>query len=403
MTGQPPPRIEIAEPLACRDGRTAILRRATPDDAEAIWQLYHRVYHGTYSLPIVNLRPQREEALRDPSCLWVVIDAGEGLLVSSVIFLVDAAERHAKVFAAATDPAWRRDGLAELSIRAGIARLMHEEPRLCDVIYATTRTRNLGPDSLLRKLGFMSLGIFPNVHRTTHYETHGLKALFHPAAFSGRRVVPRLIPEVAGFYDIVRQSYGLEPAEIVPITDRLRLRVERGELVPVALERCRERGELLLDFFPFHPPTHLFLAQHGQVKAFVNHDGKDGHGVLVALQVDRAEVQHLTHILDMVFETGRTVGIDYMEVLVSAHEPTHQRAALSANFLPCAYFPGMAQRGERREDHLVFARSTLPLNFSNVQLTPRDRKFLDAYLMNTEFRNLVVQMQEPVVDDDGGA
>ncbi|MEB3220896.1 MAG: GNAT family N-acetyltransferase [Candidatus Sericytochromatia bacterium] len=403
MPSQPPPRLVIHEPLTCRDGRQATLRRATPDDAEAIWQLYHRVYQGTYSMPIVNLRPQREEALRDPSCLWIVVDAGDGVLVSSVIFLLDAQERHAKVFAAATDPTWRRDGLAELSIRTGIARLMHETPRLCDAIYATTRTRTMGPDSLLRKLGFMSLGIFPNVHRTTHYETHGLKALFHPDAFAGRRQTPRLIPEVAGFYDIVRQSYGLEPAEIVPIADRLRLRVERGELVPEALNRCRERGELLLDFFPFHPPTHLFLAEHGQVKAFVNHDGKDGHGVLVALQVDRAEVQHLTHILDMVFETGRTVGIDYMEVLVSAHEPTHQRAALSANFLPCAYFPSMAQRGEHREDQLVFARSTLPLNFSNVQLTPRDRKFLDAYLMNTEFRNLVVQMQEPVVDADGGA
>jgi hypothetical protein len=90
-------------------------------------------------------------------------------------------------------------------------------------------------------------------------------------------------------------------------------------------------------------------------------------------------------------------------VLVSAHEPTHQRAALSANFLPCAYFPSMGQRGPHREDHLVFARSTLPLNFSNVQLTPRDRKFLDAYLMNTEFRNLVVQMQEPVLEAEGGS
>lgn len=392
--------IDVHQALTDRAGHALILRRATPDDAEAIWQLYHRVYQGTYSLPIINLRPAREAALRDPACLWIVVEGSEGQLVSSVIFQVDASERHAKVFAAATDPAWRRDGLAELSIRAGIERLMQKEPRICDVIYATTRTRTMGPDSLLRKLGFISLGIFPNVHRTTHYETHGLKALFHPDGFSQRKLTPRLIPEVAGFYDIIRQSYGLEPPEIVPIADRLRLRVEQSELVPEALERCRERGELLTDFFPFHPPTHLFLAEHGQVKAFVNHDGKDGHGVLVALQVDRAEVQHLTHIFEVVFETGREVGIDYMEVLVSAYEPTHQRAALSAHFLPCAYFPGMAQGGDGRHDYLVFARSTLPLNFSNVQLTPRDRKFLDAYLLNTEFRNLVVQMQEPAVEPD---
>lgn len=389
------PDITLHEVLTAPDGRTATLRRATVDDAEEIWQLYHRVYQGNYSLPIVNLRGERDKALRDPGCLWIVIEDAAGTLVSSVIFLVDLEHRHAKVFAAATDTAWRRTGMAEATITKGIERLFHHEPRLCDVVYATTRTRSMGPDALLRKLGFISLGIFPNVHRTTAMETHGLKALFHPDAFAGRRRMPKLIPEVAPFYDIVRRSYGLEPAEIVPIGDRLKLRVERGDLVVEAFRRCRAQGQLLTDFFPFHEPTHLFMADHGQVKAFVNHDGKDGHGVLVGLQVDRAETQHLTHVFEVVFETGRTVGIDYMEALVSAYEPTHQRAALSAKFLPCAYFPAMEQAASGRQDYLVFARSTLPLDFSNVQLTPRDRKFLDAYLLNTEFRNLVVQMQDP--------
>jgi hypothetical protein len=378
--------------LVCQDGRTVILRRATFADAEEIWQLYHRVYQGNYTLPIVNLRSQRDEALRDPHCLWLVNEA-EGQLVGSVIFLVDPKNRDAKVMAAATDTAFRREQFSYQTIKAGIDLLLYET-RACDVVYATTRTRTAGPDALLRKLGFASLGIFPNVHRTTQYETHGLKALFHPEAFERRARLPRLIPEVAGFYDIIRRTYDLEPAEIDPIPDRLQLRVERGELVAEAFELCRQEGSLLMDFFPFHPPTHLFMSPRGTVKAFINHEGKDGHGVLVGLQVDREEVQHLEHIFRVVFEAGRQIGIDYMELLVSAYEPRHQRAALSANFLPCAYFPSMEETGAGREDYLVFARSTLPLDFTNVTLTPRDRKFLDYYLLNTEFRNLVVQMQE---------
>ncbi|HEY9722703.1 MAG TPA: hypothetical protein V6D47_11860, partial [Oscillatoriaceae cyanobacterium] len=369
------------------------LRRATIDDAEAIWQLYHRVYNGNYTLPIVNLRGQREEALQDPNCLWLVIEGPEGGLVGSVIFLVDPIQRCGKVFAAAVDSEVRRGNLAFEMLTAGIQGLMYDS-RTCDVIYATTRTRTMGPDALLRKLGFISLGIFPNVHRLTSYETHGLKALFHPDAFANRRRLPQLIPEVAGFYDIIRRSYGLEPAEIFPIPDRLKLRVERGAIVEQAYAQAQADKSLLLDFFPFHPPTHMFVSESGTVKAFLNHEGKDGHGVLVGLQVDRAEVQHLEHLFNVVFETGRTIGIDYMEVLVSAYEPKHQRAALSANFLPCAYFPSMEQAGDAREDYLIFARSVLPLDFSNVHLTPRDRHFLDVYLMNTEFRNLVVQMQE---------
>jgi hypothetical protein len=130
------------------------------------------------------------------------------------------------------------------------------------------------------------------------------------------------------------------------------------------------------------------------VKAFLNYEGKDGHGVLVALQAARESVQHLEHIFNIVYEAGRTLGIEYMELLVSAYEPKQQRAALSASFLPCAYVPSMRQVGAEREDYLVFARSGLKLDFSHVQLTPRDRHSLDAYLLNTEFRNLVVQMQE---------
>ena len=379
--------------LTLSDARPVVLRRAGLEDAEEIWQLYNRVYSGQYTLPIVNIRATREEALADPNCLWLVNEAADGTLVGSVIFTVSPDERHAKVFAAVVEREYRRDHLMYQTLEAGIRQLMYTE-RICDVIYATTRTRTMGPDTLLSKLGFISLGIFPNVHRLTEYETHGLKALFHPEAFAARRRLPQLIPEVAGFYDIIRRSYGLEPAEIVPVEGKLHLEVIRGPEVEAAYAKSRADNELMTDFFPFHPPTHLLTTERGHVKAYLNYEGKDGHGVLVALKAARESVQHLEHIFNVVYETGRTLGIDYMEVLVSAYEPKQQRSALSAKFLPCAYFPSMHQEGPEREDYLVFARSSLPLDFSHVQLTPRDRHFLDAYLMNTEFRNLVVQMQE---------
>jgi hypothetical protein len=375
--------------------RVVTLRRAGVEDAEAIWQLYHRIYGGHYTLPIVNMRAQREEALSDPNCLWLVDEAENGELVGSVIFTLNPAERTAKVFAAVVDPDYRRDTLMFQTLLAGVQRIMYDE-RTVDVIYATTRTRTMGPDQLLAKLGFISLGIFPNVHRLTEYETHGLKALYHPDAFAARRRLPQLIPEVAGFYDIVRRSYGLEPAEIVPVEGKLHLNIVRGAAVAEEYARCRADDSLMLDFFPFHPPTHLLTSDRGHVKAFINYEGKDGHGVLVALQAARESVQHLEHIFNIVYEAGRTLGIEYMELLVSAYEPKQQRAALSAKFLPCAYFPSMRYAHGERDDYLVFARSGLPLDFSHVQMTPRDRRFLDAYLINTEFRNLVVQMQEGI-------
>ena len=80
------PEITVHETITCLDGRTALLRRATTADAEEIWQLYHRVYQGNYSLPIVNLRADRDAALRDPACLWLVVEGPDGQLVMPKLF-----------------------------------------------------------------------------------------------------------------------------------------------------------------------------------------------------------------------------------------------------------------------------------------------------------------------------
>lgn len=382
----------IAQAISLADGRTVHMRRATPEDAEGIYQLYQTIYEGTYTLPIVNLRDERRRALEDPNTWWLIVEAQDGSLVGSVIFTVDPAIRCGKVFAAVMRPDFRRGDVMYRTIGAGVEELLNRL-RLVDVIYATTRTKSIGPSGLLRKLGFISLGLFPNVHRLAEYETHGLMAIFHEEAFRARERLPKLIPEVAGFYDIIRRSFDLEPAEIQPVADRLKLFVLRGQQAAETYEADRAAGDLLLHFFPFHRPNILLSTESGAIRAFLNREGKDGHGVIVGLKIDRESVAHLEHVLDVVFDTACEIGIEYLELLVDAYSPRHQRAALSAGYLPCAYFPAfeLVENGQRK-DYLVFARSKAPLNFSNVQMTQRDRQFLDVYLRNTEFRNLVVQM-----------
>lgn len=380
-----------AQTLILPDGRQALMRRATPEDAEGIFLLYQAVYEGTYTLPIVNLREERRAALSDPGTLWLV-DEIDGRIVGSVIFSVDGAIRCGKVFAAAVVPECRRGELMFETLRAGIDHLLYQDGSV-DVIYATTRTQSVAPSRLLRKLGFVSMGIFPNVHRLIDYETHGLMAIFHPAAWEKRSRPPVLIPEVNGFYEIVRDTFGLEPAQIEAVTDRLKLHVTRGDEARHEYERLRAAGELVWYFFPFHRPNLMFSTESGSVQAFLNREGKDGHGVVVGLKIDRESVAHLEHVLEVVFDTACTLGIEYLEILVDAYSPKHQRAALTAGYLPCGYFPSFElQPDGQRRDYLILAKTMAPLNFSNVQMTPRDRKFLDVYLLNTEFRNLVVQM-----------
>lgn len=380
------------------DQRTVVLRRATPDDSEGIYQLYQRVYGGSYTLSVVNLVAERRAHLNDPNCWWL-LNVIDDQIIGSVIFVLDNEQRVGKVFGAAVLPEFQGHHLMYYTIGAGIDRLLHED-RLVDVIYATTRSESMGPASLLRKLGFVSLGIFPNVHRLAEYETHGLRAIYHPDAFSQRRGTPHLIPEVAGFYDIVRKGFGLEAPDIIHVEGRVDLTHVRGEDVLKLYNEALAAGRLLLSYFPFHTPNFLFQSADGKIRAFVNHDGKDGYGVLVGLQTERDEILYLTQVFDVVFETGRGIGIEYMEILLPAYEPRFQQAALAAKFLPCAYFPAIERLGSERLDHIIFARTNLPLNFSRVQMTPRDRQFLDVYLSNTEFRNLVVRMHATGPLDD---
>jgi hypothetical protein len=382
--------------IPLEDGRDVQLIRATVDDSQAIFDLYDDIYQGAYTLDIVNRSDIRDRALADPDCYWL-INVCEGRVVGSVIFEVDAAHRAGKVFAAVVHPEFRRHELMYVTISHGINALMHRD-RLVDVIYATTRTSSIGPSKLLKKLGFVSLGIFPNVHRLADYETHGLNAIFHPEAFEKRRRLPRLIPEVEGFYRIIRQTFHLEPAEIVPVRDVPRLRIVRGDAAEQGYRTAQQSNELLCDFFPFHDPNFMFQTEDGSIRAFVNYEGKDGHGVVVGL---KAPLNELKNTLIGVFEAAQRVGVDYLEMLVDSYEPDMQRAALQAQFLPCAYFPSMEEHDGVRRDYLVFARTTLPLNFSNVQMTPRDRQFLDVYLQNTEYRNLVVKMHFTGPLDEG--
>lgn len=384
------------KPIALEDGREARMRRATVADSQAIFDLYDEIYQGAYTLDVVNKPDAREAALADPNCYWL-INEFQGRVVGSVIFDVDPLTRNGKVFAAIVHPDFRRHDLMYNTLSHGVDVLMHRD-HLVDVIYATTRTQNMGPSRLLKKLGFVSLGIFPNVHRLRDYETHGLNAIFHPNAWETRKRLPKLIPEVEGFYRIIRQTFNLEPAEVFTTRDVPRLRILRGEQVAKAYQQAKQDGTLLFDFFPFHTPNFLFQSEDLSTQAFVNYEGKDGHGVVVGL---KAPAEELRNSLVAVFDAAQRVGVDYLELLVSAYHPEYQRAALKAAFLPCAYFPSMEGQDGHRNDYLVFARSTLPLNFSNVQMTPRDRQFLDVYLQNTEYRNLVVKMHFTGPLDEG--
>ena len=91
---------DLSRTVELAGGKRVVIRRASAADSDAIFALYDSIYHGTYTLDIVNKADQRLAALRDPNHYWLVIDEGQQQLIGSAIFDVDPPQRNGKVFAA---------------------------------------------------------------------------------------------------------------------------------------------------------------------------------------------------------------------------------------------------------------------------------------------------------------
>jgi hypothetical protein len=256
------------------------------------------------------------------------------------------------------------------------------------VIYATTRTVSFAPQVVLEHLGFLPMGIFPNVRKVESFETHGLEVFFREESLKFRRPRPKLIGEVSEFFEIARNEVGLEEFfepvfldEEDPRKFGKRISFEVNENIEEIREKYdyyQHKDLMQRVFFPFTEPNMLFSAEDGSADIFVNFNALDGNGMILGY---RFSGDNLRHTLMWFCEKAANSGMRYIEMLVNAFLPKMQRLALDARFLPCAYFPSMKMNEEgQREDFIIFSRSFEKLDFMNMHLVDTNRRFLDAFM-----------------------
>lgn len=364
------------------------MRRARLEDRPALRRLYLAQYGDRYALPEVVDDQRSAEVLTGENWVWLLAET-QGRIVASLIFGWDPVHRLGKSFAGVVDPERRGHKTMQRMLREGLDRLlMHGET--FELVYAVVRT--FVPPSFhrdLADLGFHDVGVFPNVRKVLQYETHGLKVVLGPMALERRRTRPHLIPELAGFYQITRERFGLEE----PRLDREAVAaVRRGvdlrvELRPVAeagrdgvtksrLEMLRRSSrDLKFGFFPLHQPNQILCDPTGQVRVFLSHTPTDGHSSILGIDPGPYDpVSVLMSVSDYCAERG---GV-YLELLVSAFQPELQAAAYLAGFLPCAYFLAAARDhySGRREDIVVTSKTFVPLHFAGLRLTETSKPYL---------------------------
>lgn len=373
----------MQETIRLKDGREVRLRVAQESDMHDLKALYYEVYGGRYTLKEVTDRDKMKWVMHDSNYLWLLAEAGEKI-VGAVLFIVDPKQRISKALAGVVRSDYQGQRLMQSTIREGMNRIMEEEGR-ADLIYAVVRTVSDAPQRLLQRLGFVGLGIFPNVRKVKAYETHGLQGYFRETALQQRGGEPHLIPPVYRIFETTSKSLNLGGARVEEVIlpdeelrggEEIKFLIERSKEVEWEYNTLRNEGKLILEFFPFHYPNVKLHTRDLSTEVFLNIE-EDGHAGVLGLKTARKD---LVNLLNRVSEYAESMGVKYLELLIPASDPQTQKRAYHASFLPCAYFPAFRMgEEEKRIDYVVTFRSFVPLHFSGLKLTDKTKPYLTAF------------------------
>ncbi len=368
--------------------------RALPQDWEIVFQrpewlqetqgLYRSVYGEQYTLTEI-MDPEESKKTITSETSWWWVARSKDRVVASVLFSLEKEHRLGKAYGGVVDPSCRGVGLMQNMVLLGVNFLLREN-MLADAVYSVVRTFvSLQFHKDLEKIGFLDMGVFPNVRKVKQYETHGLKLCVTDRYLAERKREPYLTEEVVTLYSIVRGRLDLEPAKVLPgiapIKDfsSIELTPEWNMNAPENVVEGYEKSQknLLCSFFPLHQPNVLLKNADLGCEVYVSYQVRDGHSSILGIEPGKADFADLLYSVGQVLEDLGTV---YLELLLSAYKPEVQREAISAGFLPCAYFLGgkINERGER-EDVLVTSKTFVPLHFRRLKISDTVKPFLLEY------------------------
>lgn len=382
-------KLKLETVLKTPEGLNVYLRNAKPEDMRRIQVLYGDVYGPNYPMPVIFDKFKMRRAIESDRYCWLVAEC-QGRIVASLIYEVDPSQRISKAFGAVVSKEFRKQNLANTMMETILRELTKN--RIVDTVYATTRTVTTAPQQLTETLGFVKLGIFPNVHKVFEYETHCLAAYFVPEALKNRRTPPALIHEMAPFYRLVHDKVNIGKAVFRPPSPALREKtknpakeqsllsfetISAPSFIKNRFAKARNSGVFANNYVPFHDPNLMLITPDQSTEVFLNYGATDRYSVIMG---GKSEIKDFSLILNSVAKTLNNMGVSYIELLVDAYSPDLQWQALHARFLPSAYFPAFRKVGDKRWDYIVFSRSFEMLDFRNVKIMSTYRNFLKEYM-----------------------
>jgi len=351
------------------------IREAREEDVGQIREIFLAVYGSDY--PHRELYDElwlKRSVFTDDALILVAedIDAGRVIGTASVLFDFGAHSDLVGEFGRlAVHPDYRRLQVGKLLMEK---RLEAIQNRL-HVGLVVARTVHPYAQQISLAHGFIPAGFLPLKHFFRHRESFALMARYFGDALALRRNNPRIIPEAYALANLVMSQPPLTPDFIVdedsapyPAGGDYTIEQLQAEGYPALLriERGRVRNREI--FGPMRLDYGFFKLQARQTSYFLAR--ADGQ-IVGAVGFTMDPVEHTVRVFELIALADDVVrfllaelerkcreemGVEYIEIDVSAYAPRMQRTLLELNFLPVAYVPAMVFYQVERLDILKMVR-----------------------------------------------
>ncbi|MEA9355483.1 GNAT family N-acetyltransferase [Bacteriovorax sp. PP10] len=367
-------------------GNNEIIDRANVSDVNEIINLYRLVYGKKYPISYGTDPVLLKKSIKNEKTHLVVVarDLNQNVITGVLITEIDSENKIGKLVGLVVHPTFQKNKIGNYLVEY-VGDHFLEKGNVVNSLYATTRTNTVGPQRVFIKNQYLPLGIFPNAHRLSQYETVTLFAKFRKGLLEQRvptkEVAPSLMPMYQILKNIVPELSIPEAAEVyVPLIPPNNDAWE-FEIIRAPNYVYRKFLETFPDpkdrFFPFHTPNMLIADKEGRIEIFAYFSKRDGYCTLIKATKPIAE---LSGSLTSLYMQLDDIGVSYIEVLVNVNLTPSIGPLLTGQFVPSAIYPAMREVDGKFEDYIVLSRTMEPLNFRGMSVISQFKPFIDLYV-----------------------
>ncbi len=367
-------------------GNNEVIERAVVGDVDEIITLYRLVYGKKYPISYGTDRDLLARSIQDEISHLVLVarDLDKKVITGALIVEIDSENKIGKLLGLVVHPTFQKNKIGNHLVEFAGDHFL-EKGNVLNSLYATTRTNTVGAQRVFIKNQYLPLGIFPNAHRLSQYETVTLFAKFRKGLLEKRVPVKEVVPSLMPIYSILQN---LVPdldvptaAENLPTVASINQEAWEFEIIRAPNYVYRKFMETFPDprdrFFPFHTPNMLIADKQGRIEIFAYFSKRDGYCTLIKATRPIAELGGSLSSLYMQLDD---IGVSYIEVLVNVKLTPTITALMGGQFVPSAVYPAMREVDGKFEDYIVLSRTMEPLNFRGMSVISQFKPFIDLYV-----------------------